>query len=179
MRKHSDERPYKCETCGFSFKMAVQLADHRVTHTQDGAFECIVCNRNFNRRNLLKKHMAVHSDERPFQCEYCGKSFKFNKNWKVHVLTHTGQNRQICDICGESFVHYNSLRHHMGKHEGGVLRVKGVRRKKTKDISDSSMLFSAIQNLVVTTQVNTPDAMNPENEIHQTMIGIGNNLGNP
>lgn len=135
MRSHSDERPYKCETCDYRFKTAVLLADHIVTHTKNGAHKCIICGRSFNRSILLKRHMIIHSDERPFQCEYCGKGFKFSKNWKVHIRSHTGEHKHICDICGKSFVHYNSLRYHISKHnETGELKILSGRQKNARKL---------------------------------------------
>ena len=49
MRKHTNERPYKCELCSFAFMDAHSLKKHTFLHTGERPFKCDLCNkvRNF------------------------------------------------------------------------------------------------------------------------------------
>lgn len=60
MRRHRDERPYKCTEC----------------------------EKNFTEHHALRKHMRLHTGEKPFTCETCGKAFADCSNLTKHKKIH-------------------------------------------------------------------------------------------
>lgn len=121
MRSHSDYRPFKCEICGYQFKVKTLLINHvAIRHTGEGQHKCVVCSKVYNRIALLNNHMQSHSDERPFVCDICGKAFKYSRNLKVHKILHTGEKPHVCDLCGQNYTHLTSWQNHMIKHHPEV-----------------------------------------------------------
>ena len=53
---HGDERPYKCEECGQTFKLQFHLKEHRVIHLSVRPFVCHFCDRRFSRKRDIAKH---------------------------------------------------------------------------------------------------------------------------
>lgn len=73
--RHSDRRPYDCETCGQSFKLRDTWKQHQLTHTNIKQFHCPLCERTFRKRYALNVHMNVHTDNRPYNCNVCERTF--------------------------------------------------------------------------------------------------------
>ena len=53
---HGDERPYKCDECGSSFKLQFHLKEHKVIHLSVRPFKCHFCDRRFSRKRDIAKH---------------------------------------------------------------------------------------------------------------------------
>ena len=60
MRKHTSEKPFKCNQCNYA------------------------CTSSGN----LQEHMRKHTGEKPFKCNRCDKSFKHKKSLTSHSQTH-------------------------------------------------------------------------------------------
>ncbi|XP_071439288.1 zinc finger protein 37-like [Hetaerina americana] len=64
--KESNEKPFRCDQCGQSYKYGSAFARHR---EQD--------------------HRARPPAEKPFRCDACGMRFRYLKSFKKHRLNHT------------------------------------------------------------------------------------------
>ena len=69
---HTVDKPFQCQVCENSFKVANHLKSHLVTHTGDSLrpFQCDVCQKLFTAAHHLKTHMLTHTRDRAFQCHH-------------------------------------------------------------------------------------------------------------
>ncbi|MEQ2306367.1 hypothetical protein AMECASPLE_007549 [Ameca splendens] len=59
----SDERPFKCHTCGKSYRHSGSLINHKRSH-QVGVFKCSVCSKKYPHLAALKSHLRLHKVQR-------------------------------------------------------------------------------------------------------------------
>jgi len=109
-RKHTRERPWKCELLSKEFSTTMDLEQHFRTHTKEKPFECNICNKSFARVTSLYSHLNVHGGKKVFSCELCLKKFKRKESLKCHSLIHTGEKPLPCSIRKASFRDMYSLR---------------------------------------------------------------------
>lgn len=71
-RKVHNERPYKCQPCGKTFRTLGCLLNHSRIHRNTS---CTYpgCGKVFLKSKYLKKHMKTHRTNKPYQCSICGK----------------------------------------------------------------------------------------------------------
>ncbi|MEE6514578.1 hypothetical protein FKM82_022858 [Ascaphus truei] len=59
----SDNRPYKCETCGRAYRHKSSLLNHKLTH-QTGTYQCSLCPKQYSNLMALRNHTRFHSRSR-------------------------------------------------------------------------------------------------------------------
>ncbi|XP_067859090.1 transcription factor E4F1 isoform X2 [Heptranchias perlo] len=72
----TDNGRFVCQVCEKTFKTAVILKAHMVTHSDKKAFKCKICGMAFRTKGSLVRHNRRHTDERPYKCRMCGMSFR-------------------------------------------------------------------------------------------------------
>ncbi|XP_064633720.1 uncharacterized protein LOC135491669 [Lineus longissimus] len=141
-RRHSDDRPFECETCQMKFRTKNNLTSHVRCHSGEKPFECPDCQRCFATKSTLNQHSVTHSNHRPYLCDTCGFSTKYQSHLIAHKRIHTGDvyrcvhagctyftpkrsqlnahmrihmsiRSHICSQCGRGFVE----RSHLVRHE--------------------------------------------------------------
>lgn len=55
----SDERPFKCQICGKSYRHSGSLINHKRSH-QVGIYQCSVCRKSYPHLAALKSHLRLH-----------------------------------------------------------------------------------------------------------------------
>lgn len=55
----SDERPFKCQVCGKSYRHSGSLINHKRSH-QVGIYQCSICRKNYPHLAALKSHLRLH-----------------------------------------------------------------------------------------------------------------------
>lgn len=121
-QKHSDERPFECETCHKSFKNIYRLKIHQLVH-QNQRFHCPFegCNAVYSWSDSLKKHILVHNNQAPVhQCDWPGcdyQSYRLDLLRK-HRTRHTGERTFHCKWpdCGKAFKTRSVLFDHVSIH---------------------------------------------------------------
>ena len=106
-RKHTFEKPFKCEECVNSFIIKYDLKQHKLEHLGQ-TFKCKECHKLFKRQKILTKHMkTVHTSIR-FLCDLCGLQVKCKTSLDKHILyKHRIKDKTVeCDYedCHKKFI---------------------------------------------------------------------------
>lgn len=112
------DRPFKCETCGNSFKQRGHLRDHIRLHTGERPFKCNFCERTFTQRSGLRSHVLGTHFPKAFKCLMCDKTFGHLSSLEDHTRAHTGERPYSCDLCDGSFETSSKLLYHRTIHAG-------------------------------------------------------------
>ncbi|XP_034049805.1 zinc finger protein 646 [Thalassophryne amazonica] len=59
----SDERPFKCQICGKTYRHSGSLINHKRSH-QVGIYQCSVCRKSYPHLAALKSHLRLHKGQR-------------------------------------------------------------------------------------------------------------------
>ncbi|KAK3729101.1 hypothetical protein RRG08_005473 [Elysia crispata] len=99
---HNENRPFKCNTCGFKAKTATNLKTHLHTHDPIKQIHCLHCSYRCRTKDQLKKHMVRHSTEKKFKCTLCTFACKTAMSLKRHMQIHEKPGKYICKVCNFS-----------------------------------------------------------------------------
>ncbi|XP_044055030.1 zinc finger protein 648 [Siniperca chuatsi] len=116
MKKRSgvdtEQRPFKCTHCHWSFKKLCNLQSHLQTHTGLKPHVCDTCGKAYSHQGTLQQHKRLHTGERPYHCPFCVKTYIWSSDYRKHIRTHTGEKPYVCDTCGKDFIRSSDLRKH-------------------------------------------------------------------
>ncbi|XP_067013725.2 gastrula zinc finger protein XlCGF8.2DB-like [Anabrus simplex] len=129
LKRHKDDRHFKCDHCGKVFGSGNSLSKHLLFHpllvcrychecfTKKNKLtehlrshtECNVCGKSFSNKGGLVRHLRSHTGEKPYCCTVCGKLFTQKGHLAKHLRTYTCEKSFSCDVCGKSFMKKGSL----------------------------------------------------------------------
>ena len=125
MRRHTNEKPFKCEECPLRFVQNSELTRHkRNRHTKELLYKCEVCEERF--KSLVLKNM--HEDREhdiEVHCKLCNAVFYKKIDLRHHKRTVHGSEQMIknafsCDTCFRVFSSNEQLTRHKVQHKSHV-----------------------------------------------------------
>ncbi|XP_015237875.1 PREDICTED: zinc finger protein 646-like isoform X1 [Cyprinodon variegatus] len=96
-----DDRQFKCDQCGRSYRHAGSLLNHKKSH-KTGVFRCVICLKRFYNLLALKNHQRSHFDIKRHACHECGKAFKIQKQLLNHLRRHKENQGEIQDLSSQT-----------------------------------------------------------------------------
>nr|XP_057918538.1 zinc finger protein 646 isoform X2 [Doryrhamphus excisus] len=84
----SEERPFRCQICGKSYRHSGSLINHKRSH-QVGTYRCSICKKNYPHLAALKSHLRLHKGQK------CSFSLNGEGDW-LSLEPFTSDNRQGC-----------------------------------------------------------------------------------
>ncbi|WVF66032.1 hypothetical protein IAT40_000770 [Kwoniella sp. CBS 6097] len=121
LQSHTGHKPFVCGVCDQAFSEAAPLSAHMRRHAQQKPFKCEYpgCGKTFAVSSSLTIHMRTHNGEKPYICPHCGRGFVEASNLTKHIRTHTGERPFACAHpgCGKKFSRPDQLKRHMSVHD--------------------------------------------------------------
>ncbi|XP_058054123.1 zinc finger protein 135-like [Anopheles bellator] len=102
-RIHNTDQHYQCPHCAVKLVDLYKLNNHIRTHTGEKPFKCDVCNKAFHSPQILSKHSKIHNTDCHHQCPHCPVKFVDLCKLKEHIRTHTGEKPFKCEVCNKAF----------------------------------------------------------------------------
>ncbi|XP_036050142.1 zinc finger protein 646 [Onychomys torridus] len=88
-----EQRRYKCNQCGKTYKHAGSLTNHRQSHTL-GIYPCAICFKEFSNLMALKNHSRLHAQYRPYHCPHCPRAFRLPRDLLEHQQSHEEEKQE-------------------------------------------------------------------------------------
>ena len=84
-----------CDLCGKELRPGSRSYHMLMAHTksEDRPFKCTTCGKGFVHKHYLKDHVNIHTGEKPYKCLYCPASFASNGTYLMHQKGHLGIKR--------------------------------------------------------------------------------------
>ena len=168
MRIHTNNFPFRCETCGKGFLRNEGLVVHTRIHTGERPFQCVVCGKAYTRKDKLTRHAFVHTGERPHVCQHCGKSFIWKDKMQRHELIHKIEKPYTCVPCNLEFPRQEDFNAHMERKHPERLPYTLVQQPTTTAAATPSPSYIP-QRLTITPPVCTT----PQGNVHSSQsLGV-------
>lgn len=130
--RHSTLRPFKCETCGETFKFKAVYRTHLLIHSESTPYACDQCDKTFKAEYSLVRHKVVHSEEKNYICTICSKAFLLQRYLSKHMRGHTGtRKRHACTECSKDYSNVTDRRRHMER-EHGIIEIPNPKYANNK-----------------------------------------------
>ena len=84
-----------CDLCGKQLTYDKRIYHMLMAHTksEDRPFKCTTCGKGFVDKYHLKDHVNIHTGEKPYKCKYCPSAFASKGTHAMHQKGHLGIKR--------------------------------------------------------------------------------------
>lgn len=82
--------------CNKCFQSITNLNNHKQTHSEDRKFKCEVCGASYKTKDVLHKHKKIHQNLPDFQCDMCEKKFRNKVSIYRHMKIDHISNFEFC-----------------------------------------------------------------------------------
>ena len=86
---------------------------------ENKTYKCNICGKSYRGNSGLKVHMMFHTGRFPFWCTECQKGFTCKGNYEYHIAKHEGRSFP-CDLCVKRFQSKQNLLRHKVKDHGKI-----------------------------------------------------------
>eukprot|EP00092_Neocalanus_flemingeri_P026148 GFUD01028339.1.p1 GENE.GFUD01028339.1~~GFUD01028339.1.p1 ORF type:complete len:683 (+),score=146.91 GFUD01028339.1:53-2101(+) len=73
VNRHSDHRPFPCDTCGKAFHTSRDMKTHMKVHSLP--YQCHLCEKSLSAKGLLDDHLRKHAGDKLLCRHTCGKAY--------------------------------------------------------------------------------------------------------
>ncbi|KAH7694666.1 hypothetical protein AAVH_38283, partial [Aphelenchoides avenae] len=100
MRRHTDNRPFKCNLCTKAYTVKVSLDAHLVSHFGEKPFKCERCDFSAIAKSSLWAHQRTHDGNRTtHKCPDCGLVCSSKYQLSIHADRDHRRALYCCDSC--------------------------------------------------------------------------------
>lgn len=148
VRNHTEDYPYRCGLCGYSYNAIEDLSHHINIHMikEKDWFVCRICPQKFLNEENFQEHTKEHV------CEYCQLTIKIKENFEIHRenCSETGglEIVRVCPFCSEGFKSLYWYAKHFSCYDNRgkfVCDLSGLDRKNLEK-SDINLVSVATEN---------------------------------
>lgn len=115
VRRHTVDKPFKCNQCTYATTEKTALSKHIRTHTKERPYVCETCGFHAPTLSSLWRHRRSHTGEKPFECEQCGQQYADSKRLRDHMYKHNNVKPFMCHMCGYTYRRKDNLQTHLHK----------------------------------------------------------------
>ncbi|KAM9715805.1 LOW QUALITY PROTEIN: zinc finger protein 646 [Menidia menidia] len=148
---NAEDRQYKCEQCGRSYRHAGSLLNHKKSH-KTGVFRCLICQKRFYNLLALKNHQRSHFDVKRHTCHECGKAFKIQKQLLIHLRRHKENQAKIQELNSQiqALMQINGTKSDgrtpsLNSNVGQPLASVGLRQRLPEERADKKTLEASVK----------------------------------
>ncbi|XP_075034982.1 zinc finger protein 646 [Mixophyes fleayi] len=131
-----ENRPFKCQECGKSYRHAGSLINHKKTH-QTGVYNCSLCSKQMFNMAALKNHLRAHFKSR------AGRKLEdaYFHSANFSELFQNPEDPYQCGICGEMLTNESDFLQHQALHQKEEAKDTSCEDQHMEEVPESDICW--------------------------------------